>query len=75
VVPVNRNTRHAITLRDIKDETRVQYEYYSTQQQGKIMYNKKIWQKKTSQEETNKIGERERASRLEQYAKKTANKK
>tara|TARA_R110001632_G_scaffold210160_1_gene335115 strand:+ start:367 stop:531 length:165 start_codon:yes stop_codon:yes gene_type:complete len=42
---------------------------------GKIMYNKKIWQKKTSQEETNKIGERERASRLEQYAKKTANKK
>ena len=41
---------------------------------GKIMYNK-IWQKKTSQEETNKVGERERASRLEQYAKKTANKK
>ena len=41
---------------------------------GKIMYNK-IWKKKTSQEETNKIGERERASRLEQYARKTANKK
>ena len=39
------------------------------------MYNKQIWQKKTSQEETNKIGERERAGRLEQYARKTANKK
>jgi|TARA_R110002126_G_scaffold280310_1_gene427621 hypothetical protein len=39
------------------------------------MYNKQIWQKKTSQEETNKTGERERASRLEQYAKRTAKKK
>ncbi len=41
---------------------------------GKIMNTAK-WIKKTTQEETNRVGERERASRLEQYAKKTANKK
>jgi hypothetical protein len=39
------------------------------------MYNKKIWQKKTSQEETNRVGEQERASRLALYNKKKANKK
>jgi len=38
---------------------------------GKIMNTAK-WIKKTTQKETNKIGERERASRLEQYARKTA---
>jgi len=42
---------------------------------GKIMYNKEIWQKKTTQEETNRAGEQERASRLALYSKKKAKKK
>ena len=41
---------------------------------GKIMNTAK-WIKKTTQEETNRVGEQERASRLALYNKKTANKK
>jgi hypothetical protein len=37
--------------------------------------NTALWIKKTTQEETNRIGERERASRLAQYNKKKAKKK
>jgi len=37
--------------------------------------NTSLWIKKTTQEETNRVGERERASRLAQYNKKKEKKK
>ena len=74
MVPVNRNNSNGYACEIKRTKPVSSTNITARNNKGKIMNTAK-WIKKTTQEETNKTGERERASRLEQYARKTANKK